>query len=132
MVNKMNLRLSPGLLCLLRNSEDAIRRYTALLAIASIGTFASTRVLAAANWFSFRGPAQTGFSAERGLPDKIPNKEAALWVVDFPGQSTPVIAHGKLYIMGYLGEGPDMQEGVACFDAETGKMLWHRMYNDFL
>ena len=35
--------------------------------------------------------------------------------------STPVIANGKLYIMGYLGEGPDLDEGVACFDAETGK-----------
>jgi outer membrane protein assembly factor BamB len=34
--------------------------------------------------------------------------------------------------MGYLGEGPDMQEGVACFDAETGKKLWQQLYNDFL
>ncbi len=35
----------------------------------------------------------------------------------------PVIANGKLYIMGYLGEGPDLQEGIACFDADSGKML---------
>ena len=34
--------------------------------------------------------------------------------------------------MGYLGEGPDLQEGVACFDAETGKMLWKQLFNDFL
>src|SRR5215469_8691851 len=51
---------------------------------------------AAVNWYSWRGPHQTGVSLERGLPDKIPNKEAALWVADFPGQSTPVIANGKL------------------------------------
>ena len=87
---------------------------------------------AAVNWYSWRGPNQTGFSIERGLPDKIANKEAALWVADFPGQSTPVVANGKLYVMGYLGEGPDMQEGVACFDAETGKKLWQHLYNDFL
>src|SRR5882672_10679239 len=71
-------------------------------------------------------------SLEKNLPDKIPNKEAALWVADFPGQSAPVIANGKLYIMGYLGEGPELQEGVACFDAETGKPLWKQMFNDFL
>src|SRR5690348_3987608 len=58
-------------------------------------------------WLSWRGPQQNGMSIERGLPDKIPNKEAALWVADFPGQSTPVIANGKLYIMGYLGDGAD-------------------------
>lgn len=83
-------------------------------------------------WLAWRGPQQNGMSLEKNLPDKIPNKEAALWVADFPGQSAPVIANGKVYIMGYLGEGPDMQEGVACFDAETGKKLWQQLYNDFL
>jgi outer membrane protein assembly factor BamB len=82
-------------------------------------------------WLSWRGPEQNGASLEKNLPDKLAAKEA-LWVADFPGQSTPVIANGRLYIMGYLGEGPDLQEGVACFDAETGKRLWQRLYNDFL
>ena len=43
-----------------------------------------------------------------------------------------MIANGKLYVMGYLGEGPDLQEGVACFDAETGQKLWQHLYNDYL
>src|SRR5689334_17073970 len=77
-------------------------------------------------WLSWRGPQQNGMSIERNLPEKIPNKEAALWVADFPGQSTSVVANGKVYIMGYLGDGADMQEGVACFDAETGQKLWER------
>ena len=34
--------------------------------------------------------------------------------------------------MGYLGQGADMQEGVACFDAETGKKNWEKLYNDYL
>ncbi len=68
---------------------------------------------------------------EKGLPDKMDAKKA-LWTADFPGQSSPVIANGKLYIMGFDGEGPDLQEGVACFDAETGKMLWKQLFNDFL
>src|SRR4051812_10699380 len=82
-------------------------------------------------WLSWRGPQQNGLSLEKNLPEHIEVKDA-LWVADFPGQSTAVIANGKLYIMGYVGEGPDLQEGVACFDAETGKQLWHRFYNDFL
>lgn len=86
---------------------------------------------AAEGWFDWRGPLQTGVSLEKGLPDKIDAK-SPLWTADFPGQSAPVIANGKLYIMGYLGEGPELQEGVACFDAETGKMLWKHLFNDFL
>jgi outer membrane protein assembly factor BamB len=43
-----------------------------------------------------------------------------------------VIANGKLYINGYLGEGPDLQEAISCFDAETGKKLWEHRFGDFL
>ncbi|HYE32214.1 MAG TPA: PQQ-binding-like beta-propeller repeat protein [Methylomirabilota bacterium] len=82
-------------------------------------------------WLSWRGPQQNGHSLEKGLPTDV-DPAKALWTADFPGQSAPVIANGKLYIIGYLGEGPDLQEGVACFDAETGKKLWERRYNDFL
>lgn len=82
-------------------------------------------------WLSWRGPEQVGISRETGLPEKLALTDA-LWVADFPGQSTPVIANGRLFIMGYLGEGADLQEGVACFDAETGKKLWQRLYNDFI
>jgi outer membrane protein assembly factor BamB len=82
-------------------------------------------------WLDWRGPEQTGVSRETGLPDKIDAK-AALWTVDFPGQSAPVIANDKLYIMGFEGEGPELQEGVACFDAETGKLVWKHLFNDFL
>src|SRR5687767_8172134 len=70
-------------------------------------------------WLDWRGPFQTGVSLEKGLPEKIDEK-SALWSADFPGQSAAVIANGKLYIMGYQGDGPELQEGIACFDAETG------------
>ena len=82
-------------------------------------------------WLDWRGPLQTGVSLEKGLPEKVDAK-TALWTADFPGQSAPVIANGKLYIMGFQGDGPDLQEGVACFDAETGKPLWKQLFNDFL
>lgn len=82
-------------------------------------------------WLNWRGPNQNGASLEKNLPDKIDPKNP-LWIADFPGQSTPVVANGKVYIMGYLGSGADLQEGVACFNADTGKKLWEKRYNDFL
>src|SRR3569832_2349104 len=82
-------------------------------------------------WLSWQVLQQTGYSLEKNLPDQA-DPAKPLWSVDFPGQSTPVIANGKVYIMGYLGEGPDLQEGVACFNAETGQKIWEKRYNDFL
>ncbi len=82
-------------------------------------------------WLNWRGPSQNGTSPETGLPEKIDVK-SALWTADFPGQSTPVIANGKLYINGYVGDGADLQEAISCFDAETGKKLWEHRFGDFL
>lgn len=102
------------------------------------GVLFATGVLSAVaepvrGWLAWRGPEQSGMSRETGLPDHI-DPAQPLWRAEFPGQSTPVIANGRLYIMGYIGEAidPDLQEGVACFDAETGQKLWQQLYNDFI
>ncbi|MEO6787903.1 MAG: PQQ-binding-like beta-propeller repeat protein [Chthoniobacteraceae bacterium] len=93
---------------------------------------------AATGWFNWRGPAQNGSSPETGLPDKVDASAAAgapgapLWTADFPGQSTAVIANGRLYINGRTGDGADLREGVSCFDADTGKVIWQHFENDFL
>ena len=50
----------------------------------------------------------------------------------FPGQSTPVIANGKLYIMGYLGEGADLQGRRGVLRRRDRQKLWQQLYNDFL
>lgn len=105
--------------------------YFALISWACVTGQLEAGAAAVKGWLSWRGPQQSGVSLEKGLSDKINGREA-LWTADYPGQSTPVVANGKLYIMGYLGEGADLQEGVACFDAETGEKLWERRYNDYL
>ncbi len=84
-----------------------------------------------AAWLNWRGPNQNGTSPEKNLPDTL-DAAKPLWTADFPGMSTAVAFNGKIYIMGYLGEGPDLSEGVACFDAATGKKLWEKLYLDFL
>src|SRR3569832_723291 len=110
----------------------AFRLFQAALPALVMLTCLSTRANAEVHgWLNMRGPQQTGLSLEKNQPDKLATKDA-LWVADFPGQSTPVIANGKLYIMGYLGDGPDLQEGVACFDAETGKKIWELLNNDII
>jgi outer membrane protein assembly factor BamB len=86
---------------------------------------------AVTGWLNWRGPNQNGTSSEKNLPDTL-NAAKPFWTADFPGMSTAVAANGKIYIMGYLGEGPELSEGVACFDAETGKKLWEKLYLDFL
>jgi outer membrane protein assembly factor BamB len=111
-----------------------IRERSLLGALAGSACLVSTLAVSAApvkGWLSWRGPEQTGVSRETGLPSKVSAKDA-LWVADFPGQSAPVIASGKLYAMGYEGTGPDLQEGIACFDAQSGQKLWEHLYNDFL
>jgi len=82
-------------------------------------------------WFSWRGPNQNGTSSEKNLPTTL-DASHPLWTADFPGQSTAVAYNGRIYIMGYLGTGPDLSEGVACFDANTGQKLWQKLYIDFL
>ena len=111
------------------------------LALAAIGAcclasgFLQTRTQAAPvrGWLAWRGPDQNGTSKETGLPDRIElNGPNHLFTVDFPGASTPVIANGKLYVMGYRGEGSALQEGIGCFDAESGRKIWEHLFSDFL
>lgn len=84
-------------------------------------------------WLSWRGPEQNGCSHETGLPTILGSGDGSLlWTADFPGKATPVAANGRIYITGYLGEGPDLQEGLACYDAESGKLLWRQLHNDYL
>ncbi len=89
------------------------------------------RAQAVRGWLNWRGPEQTGVSRETGLPSTVSANDA-LWIADFPGQSAPVVANSKVYAMGYQGTGPDLQEGVGCFDTESGKKLWQHLYNDYL
>ena len=78
-----------------------------LLAACYFLTGGDVRAGATRGWLNWRGPHQNGTSSETGLPDKVDVK-TALWTADFPGASTPVVANGRLYIMGYLGDdGPE-------------------------
>lgn len=88
---------------------------------------------AVSGWVNWRGLDQSGYSNETDLPDTIePDVDNNLWSFDLPGRGTPVIGNGKLYTLGYEGEGADFQEILICLSAESGTELWRHGFNDFL
>src|SRR5438105_387857 len=108
----------------------ALAALTLLLAAARPTQPAPARVR---GWLDWRGPQQNGTSLETSLPNTwVLGGTNDLWQIDLSGGGTPVIASGRLYALGYQGQGPDLQEVLLCADAETGKKLWERRFSDFL
>lgn len=106
-----------------------------LSSLLGLGMFAVGLTAASAvdGWLHFRGPQQNGTSLETGIPTHLALAgDSFRWKADFGGQSTATIADGRAYILGFEGEGPDLQEVIACFDAETGGKIWEHRFNDFL
>lgn len=84
-------------------------------------------------WLSWRGPQQNGTSLQKGLPDRVSvDGEAPSWTYELAGRGTPVIAEGRVYALGYEGEGPALEEVLACLDEKTGRKIWERRWSDFL
>ncbi len=108
------------------------RRLRSTLALAGLLAGLAPGRAAVTGWLDWRGPEQSGVSRETGLPDKLASAADALWTADLAGKSTPVIANGRLFVLGYEGEGADLQEVLACFDAETGRPIWRHGFTDFI
>ena len=84
------------------------------------------------DWPGWRGFNQNGVSHETGLISKWSlDGENLMWKADFIGRSTPIILNGRVYVIGRVGVDITEQEQVACFDTETGKLLWEHRINVF-
>lgn len=81
----------------------------------------------AADWPQFRGPNGSGVADDKPLPTTWGPKENVKWRVDVPGRSVacPVVYGKRVYVSSSSGADADRLH-VLCFDAETGKKLWHR------
>ena len=78
---------------------------------------------AASDWPRFRGPNGSGVSPDQALPAEIGPDRNVLWSVKTPkGNSSPIVAGGRLWITGHEGD----QRSVLCYDARTGALLWRR------
>ena len=86
----------------------------------------------ASGWLNWRGPQQNGTSPEKNLPNTWQVGGANhLWDVEISGRGTPVIANGRVYGIGYEGEGAELREVIFCLEADTGKAIWKRYFRDF-
>lgn len=90
--------------------------------------------LAAGDWTHWRGPFQSGFSPETGLPEKfsLDPKDAdnnLVWRAPYPCRSTPLVMNGRVYLINNVGEKITEQERVVCLNADTGKLIWEYKFN---
>lgn len=87
----------------------------------------------ARGWLSWRGPQQNGTSMEKGLPEQFDlDGKNGSWSYDLSSRGTPVVANGRVYSLGYEGEGPELQELLICLDEKTGEKVWEYRWKDFL
>ena len=85
------------------------------------------------SWPTWRGFAQEGRSLETGLLKSFEvGGEGHLWSYEVSGRGTPVIHGGRVFGMGYRGEGPELQEVLFCLDEASGKPIWEIGFSDFL
>ncbi|MBP3957768.1 PQQ-binding-like beta-propeller repeat protein [Gemmata sp. G18] len=83
--------------------------------------------LFATDWPQFRGPNAAGVSADKNLPSEWSKDKGFKWKAALParGVSSPVVVGDRVYVTCASGTRGDRLH-VLCFDAESGKQLWHR------
>ncbi|MFT4542964.1 MAG: outer membrane protein assembly factor BamB [Planctomycetota bacterium] len=84
-------------------------------------------------WLSWRGPNQDGVSPETGLIDSLSvDGENHLWSYEIAGRGTPVVSAGRVFGLGYEGEGRELEAVVFCLDEVSGELIWEHRSSDFL
>jgi outer membrane protein assembly factor BamB len=101
----------------LRNYNRLVAAAWVLLAIPAAGA----SLLAAEGWPQWRGPRGDGISTETVAARWPRNGPRQLWSARVGiGQSSPVVAGGKVYLFHLQGN----KDTLTCFDAATGKVIW--------
>ncbi|HEV3438763.1 MAG TPA: PQQ-binding-like beta-propeller repeat protein [Gemmata sp.] len=95
--------------------------------LAALLAFSHAASLIAGDWSQFKGPNASGVSPEKNLPTEWSKDKGIKWKTPLParGVSSPVVVGNKVYITCSSGTRDDRLH-VLCFDATTGKQLWHR------
>src|SRR5262245_61204830 len=84
----------------------------------------------ATEWRQFRGNDHQSVAAQVTLAaDWGQQAPAMAWRQDLPGRgvSSPIVAHDRLVVTASSGHNQDRLH-VLCFDATTGRQLWHRQF----
>jgi outer membrane protein assembly factor BamB len=74
-------------------------------------------------WTGFRGPNGSGVDSAAGYPVEFSPSKNVVWKMSVPfGQSSPVVADGRLFLTASDGD----RLLTLCLDARTGRELWRR------
>jgi len=94
----------------------------------------TTELALGADWPQWRGPNRSDITPESsGWPDSWPPEK--LWSKNVGrGCTSPIIVDGRLYVMGWNGEGnlkknPVGTDTIYCLDARIGEELWKQTYS---
>ncbi len=99
--------------------------------IVTILMFLPAGMSVGADWRQFRGTENNSVSPEKNLPvtfaDDEQQRRNVAWKVPLPGKgkSSPIVVGGRVMVTCSSGPRQDRLH-VICFDAATGKELWHR------
>jgi outer membrane protein assembly factor BamB len=75
------------------------------------------------SWTQFRGPNGSGVDSASGYPVEFSPSKNVIWKKAIPfGQSSPVVAGGRVYLTASEGD----RLLTICLDSRTGRELWRR------
>jgi outer membrane protein assembly factor BamB len=87
----------------------------------SLVTLAYIAPLICADWNQFRGPNGSGVDSGTGYPQEFSPAKNVAWKMAVPyGQSSPVVANGRVFVTASEGD----QLLTISFDAKSGRELW--------
>src|SRR5687768_16124639 len=91
----------------------------------------STLTVRALDWPQFRGPNRDGVWQEtKGILQEIPSSGLKIkWRHPAGGGfSSPVVAHGRVFLFDVELIKPNSKERIHCYDEKSGKVLWEYSY----
>ena len=82
-------------------------------------------LVASQEWRQFRGPDSQGRAEATGLPVEWSESSNVAWKVAVPGRgwSSPLVAHGRVWLTTAVAEGRDTSLQLRSLDSTTGKPL---------
>ena len=78
----------------------------------------------AQDWRQFRGPTGQGLADASGLPVEWDNSRNIAWKVPVPGRgwSSPIVAHGRVWLTTAVSDKRDTSLRLLAFDADSGQI----------
>ena len=95
----------------------------ALVAWTVAAALVQTVAAAGQDWPQFRGPSGQGESSERNLPTQWNETSNVVWKTAVPGRgwSSPVVAHGRVWLTTATAEGRDSALRLVAYSLDSGQ-----------